>query len=1035
MTWQFLIYLSSGTVDLCSYLGKSLVREPSIKIEDGGFDKDLQPTRGTAGWEVAYSPALLSALLAQTARPRIEIKKDGVFVFTGLLRPTDDFSLSNALDSFPMEAVDLSDLLDQRTGTALSFPGVVARTAGGSDSALHQVVSLLTTAVTVLCDNNLVALPNFACDATEPVIDVLVGLLTEHGMTMRFDEQGRLVVRNLPSATSVATFGDQAGNLDIDNGTFRMRRVDAVEDSVELTYQQIGNKQQALRCNAQVSWPLVRNTPFVDSDPVSFTVLLDALTDSGARFTGQSNWSCYATGRTRNIVTDPWIQFTDEAVSLPGVGGTYVKMGVFTPAFSGAQFSLILDAFGLKYREIQNFKLVADYTYSFPGKTAKAFGPGAVYKKVTARFLFDDTSAQALASLLQSRLGGGGYSFAWASPSARSIGEIVTLNVSRDGVSAIALITSRSWNRATLRYDYEGTKYSTITVTPTTVPDVDVSDPVVFQIEADTSVIARRADGTANPDAVVFTASQSQTPGGVAPYLGVIRVHETADGSTWTVVATSAPGSRTYSWTPSLTAKAIKAELFSDYGDLLRECQVLVSSAPPSAPSAGYLRSLIQFDDLPVMPDGAGTAYAQDAWATVDGWSSANGTLSVSTPSTGMLTYTNTANNPNLYSKIQGASISGKTVVLSIAKRSGAVNIGTNFAYVRVGAGGAVGTLSNSAALSAQFAAAPVDVFQLYSFVVPSDANAYTCFRIDLVTTSIGQLYSIDWVYIGDGSYLSPALDSSGNGNTLTLTGGIRTTGRTGYGLLAPRGTLTLAGLTTALWGSAWVTLVSGTIPLMIFESSTSINVVTSGTVNLMLNSTVNGRLTLTYRTAPGATVTGYIDSALPALGFANVQWVFDKTKPGNDAIKLYVAGVLQALTYTATDATRPTLYNGPAFVGVRGLDGTLGYTGSIDEVRIERPGCRWTRKSCGWPTTRGWHQVPRSKPRESTPTVFLLPCKPRSTGQSRFMTAPQTRQFPGLHNKKKIQSEIFGVSTRLPPGLPGRDPRGPRYPTPRHRP
>jgi hypothetical protein len=96
--------------------------------------------------------------LSQVTRAKVEIKVDGAFVFTGLLRPTDEYSFNNELSVFPMEAVDLSDLLDQRTGAALSIAGVISRATGGADSLVHRVAGLLTSSVTIVADDNLLAL-------------------------------------------------------------------------------------------------------------------------------------------------------------------------------------------------------------------------------------------------------------------------------------------------------------------------------------------------------------------------------------------------------------------------------------------------------------------------------------------------------------------------------------------------------------------------------------------------------------------------------------------------------------------------------------------------------------------------------------------------------------------------------------------------------------------------------------------------------------------------------------------------------------
>lgn len=155
-------------------------------------------------------------------------------------------------------------------------------------------------------------------------------------------------------------------------------------------------------------------------------------------------------------------------------------------------------------------------------------------------------------------------------------------------------------------------------------------------------------------------------------------------------------------------------------------------------------------DGIPQIPDNvAGRTYFQDAWATTDGWSTAQGTLSA--PG-GYLRVTTSAN-PALLIKDIGSSPNAKTLIYRVRGTSGGL---VSMRYYN----GSTQVAIDSITLDG--------TWQILKSYLPSGAtNNLIYLRIDSVS---GSIVDLDVVYIGTGAYDTPALDRSGNGNNLSLT-------------------------------------------------------------------------------------------------------------------------------------------------------------------------------------------------------------------------------------------------------------------------
>jgi hypothetical protein len=198
-----------------------------------------------------------------------------------------------------------------------------------------------------------------------------------------------------------------------------------------------------------------------------------------------------------------------------------------------------------------------------------------------------------------------------------------------------------------------------------------------------------------------------------------------------------------------------------DSAGVLRNPQVTLNNGLICAPKA----------NIPEYPDNvAGTTYIQDAWATADGWrwpsdgstvpAVSNGTVLFAAGSQGLQRTMGTA--PAI------ADPQGKTFRFKI--NITALGSSTVLTLGYIPSGGSPTTIS---ARVAQLGNQIIDV------TIPSGTAVTTVYFLVNSTCS----GSMDFAYIGDGTYSSLALDASGNGNHGTVFGCTPVAGITGRAL------------------------------------------------------------------------------------------------------------------------------------------------------------------------------------------------------------------------------------------------------------
>jgi len=179
------------------------------------------------------------------------------------------------------------------------------------------------------------------------------------------------------------------------------------------------------------------------------------------------------------------------------------------------------------------------------------------------------------------------------------------------------------------------------------------------------------------------------------------------------------------------------------------------------------------FGGLPEWPDGPSPTYFQDAWATADSWAGvAGGGASTVAVSGGELVCSKTADSVG-YARATRAIAAGTLKTYRAKIRL----IQSTTSLVVYGTVGGVGDtiLQNLGSKTAG------TIFTTDFYVAGDVTNLFINFVTVMGQT--GPVFAINWIYIGDGTNTSLALDSSGNGNHGTVYGATPVNTMAGRGL------------------------------------------------------------------------------------------------------------------------------------------------------------------------------------------------------------------------------------------------------------
>lgn len=309
-------------------------------------------------------------------------------------------------------------------------------------------------------------------------------------------------------------------------------------------------------------------------------------------------------------------------------------------------------------------------------------------------------------------------------------------------------------------------------------------------------------------------------------------------------------------------------------------------------------------DGVPEYPTGTAT-YIQTEWATADGWTNAiNGTATGISVSNGRLLFA--AGTYGVFRSV--ADPQGKTFRFKLLVTAAGGTSGTIYAN---------GTSINVGAIS--FVVGQEKVFDV-TFPSGTPITNISIFRGDAAFAG-----SLDWIYIGDGSYAANSLlDNSGNGNHGQIFGATPVDGVSGKALIFDgvndRCTYpTVRSLAKSM--SVWVKFTSAAADLRIIQENFG-----ASTGALFLVSVVSQKISFNWRQSAGAA-----DSLTSASNYNDGLWHHVVATHTGTIASLYIDGVLVGSKSSAYYDIAPDALG---FIGSNSVP-SIFFPGTIDEPRI----------------------------------------------------------------------------------------------------
>jgi hypothetical protein len=318
---------------------------------------------------------------------------------------------------------------------------------------------------------------------------------------------------------------------------------------------------------------------------------------------------------------------------------------------------------------------------------------------------------------------------------------------------------------------------------------------------------------------------------------------------------------------------------------------------------------VVELPTFPEYPDNvAGTKYLNRTWATIDSWSAnASPPLTVSNGKLIMGVGQQYAFRSLI--SLGGGVAAGDTV------RCKATALVSGYAFTSI-----------TAPTFAQIAASPIlqaGQSAILDWVIPAGASG-----VYFGNTSLAASFAIEFIYIGDGTYSSLALDASGNGNHGTVFGCTPVAGITGRALQfdGVNDQVELPATLAPAFGVGRVTTVAGW-----FKPNTT----TPGTYLFAFPDTATGNRFYIIVSSATQCAFVYNDSVNRAFNLASNELAHIVCIRDNSATGVFQIYKNGALIGSFTGSTIPTALT-PAVKSYFGSGGGGGYSGStIDDPRI----------------------------------------------------------------------------------------------------
>jgi hypothetical protein len=524
MAFTVTINYGSGDVALTNYSGENLVYAGSLKKTTQVHSKDFRPVSGQAWFSIQPKPALMSALFALDRDQLITVSiMDGASPwFTGYVRPLTKFKDSTGKKSVDFECVDKGWLLHLKSNTDYQWEPadnmVVCNTSSTSVSLIHQI--LLAAGFTGTINAfNISSSIGYLRIVNRPFFEILSDLCFSYHCSFYFDAAGAFnlydwgISSGSLTVTSTIDEADMIRSIDIN------RETNQPDTPIVIYHTQVDQPgvliatydPQILIWTAYAagiySNPMYWDAPYGSKGPINaattktFTIKhnsppdqYDGITTTAAKIT-VIRAGGYDLRTGIDYLTGSGHPRESFLVPITGSIVTHALKYWISIKISGDEEKTTITCEGADgggYR-VEKIEILGSCILSQEAGrvTGPDIGPGT--KEYKARYLYDETISETLATAISENLRLGEYAYSWQALGSLTIGAYYTVDNDESGVSATVRVTKKETNideNGKVFYDYYGIRYSGFSSVVVTADSGVLTSPAIISEDSEGEIIA-----------------------------------------------------------------------------------------------------------------------------------------------------------------------------------------------------------------------------------------------------------------------------------------------------------------------------------------------------------------------------------------------------------------------------------------------------------------------------------------------------------------------------------------------------------------
>lgn len=513
----YLTFPAGARTDYSAY-----VIDESVLIRQRLMNDNCKSTVDTCSFQLKYNQTLQAALFTATDWIVCELETDAaVDLFTGVIAPT--FGLRKRVNVMPIsvEAIDNSYLLNEPINTSFNFPSAIGGTAYkifDADNGTDNIISELLedagyTVPTIVASGQsditttIEYVQGTAGDETYR--EYLDDLLSEYGWVFHFDSSGKFCVYqwDKDTVTSTATIDEdmEIRKGDVEYTGIEVEFAKTATDTAMLLYRD----NLPVGQNSDGQWAFtgeaIANNDYYPPDGD-----VDDIWQNYSTKWLDKPWLSRETrlkNKDLSLIAADATDSTVEFIADPGVN-------ISSSSYEAKRAKVLFRNTSGETAKIYNFEIKGTALYRKYRRYVKCPDTSTNYRKYVARFLYNGTlatvktAANRFARAAYRVMIYGQYRYYWTDRTAKSVGTIVTVNMTNPSVNQTVVIVERTWNPQRTTYDYVArriTAYSATTVAesgdaPNQTP---TAEQTIRQMEDATTLTNTTAIGTQNQTSAV----------------------------------------------------------------------------------------------------------------------------------------------------------------------------------------------------------------------------------------------------------------------------------------------------------------------------------------------------------------------------------------------------------------------------------------------------------------------------------------------------------------------------------------------------